>query len=165
MRFIVAILPGDGIGPEVMAEGVKVLKAVGDRFGRCFKLNHGVVGGHAIDQFGEPLPEETVKICHGSEAVLLGAVGGPKWDGPKVTVRPEDGLLALRKKFHLFANLRPVKIYPSLVETSPIKSAVLQDVDMVVVRELTGGLYFGRPKKRWRSSRDTSDPRYWISIG
>ncbi|MEE9262405.1 MAG: isocitrate/isopropylmalate family dehydrogenase, partial [Dehalococcoidia bacterium] len=108
MNFSVAVLPGDGVGPEVAAEGVKVLEAIGASFGHSFELGYGIVGGNAIDQRGEPLPKETLDLCLKSDAVLLGAVGGPKWDDPKAKVRPEDGLLALRKKLRLFANLRPV---------------------------------------------------------
>ena len=153
MSFSVAILPGDGVGPEVVAEGVKVLEAIGAKFGHAFELDYGIVGGDAIDQCGDPLPKETLDLCLNSDAVLLGAVGGPKWDDPSAKVRPEDGLLALRKKLKLFANLRPVKVYPSLINSSPVKPSVLAGVDLIIVRELTGGLYFGRPKRRWQSSR------------
>ncbi|MCZ6867807.1 MAG: 3-isopropylmalate dehydrogenase [Chloroflexi bacterium] len=153
MNFSVAVLPGDGVGPEVVAEGVKVLEAIGAKFGHAFELGYGIVGGNAIDQCGEPLPKETLDLCLKSDAVLLGAVGGPKWDDPKAKVRPEDGLLALRKKLRLFANLRPVKVYPSLINSSPVKPSVLAGVDLIIVRELTGGLYFGRPKRRWQSSK------------
>lgn len=153
MNFSVAVLPGDGVGPEVVAEGVKVLEAIGASFGHSFELGYGIVGGNAIDQCGEPLPKGTLDLCLKSDAVLLGAVGGPKWDDPKAKVRPEDGLLALRKKLRLFANLRPVKVYSSLINSSPVKPSVLAGVDLIIVRELTGGLYFGRPKRRWQSSR------------
>ena len=153
MKFSIAVLPGDGIGPEVLAEGVKVLAAVEASCGHKFQLSHGAVGGYAIDQHGIPLPSSTLDICHNSDAILLGAVGGPKWDDPEAELRPEDGLLALRKELKLFANLRPVKVYPSLIDSSPVKAEVLQGVDMMIVRELTGGLYFGRPKMRWENSR------------
>ena len=151
--YSIAVLPGDGIGPEVLLEGVKVLQAVGARFGHSFQLVCAPIGGNAIDQYGSPLPEATLELCRKSNAVLLGAVGGPKWDDPKATVRPEDGLLALRKELKLFANLRPIKIHSPLVDSSPVKATVLSGVDMVIVRELTGGLYFGRPKRRWQTSR------------
>ena len=153
MRFSIAVLPGDGVGPEVIAEAVKVMEAVGRRFGHTFDLSHGRVGGNAIDDLGTPLPEETVAVCQGADAILFGAVGGPKWDDPAATVRPEDGILAIRKSLGLFANLRPVKVYPALINSGPVKPEILRGVDMMAVRELTGGLYFARPKKRWRTSR------------
>lgn len=149
MELKIAVLPGDGIGPEVIAEAVGVLEAVGRRFGHAFDMETGRVGGNAIDDFGTPLPDETVELCRRSDAILFGAVGGPKWDDPNAATRPEDGILAIRKNLGLFANLRPVKVYPSLVNASPIKPALLEGVDMVVLRELTGGLYFARPKRRW----------------
>ncbi len=153
MEFSLAVLPGDGIGPEVMAEGIKVLQAVGDRFGHKFDLHYGLVGGIAIDQTGEALSKETLKMCRGAQAVLLGAVGGPKWDDPTAKVRPEDGILGLRKGLGLFANLRPTKVLPMLVDSSNLKPRVVAGVDFVLVRELTGGLYFGRPKRQWQTSR------------
>ena len=153
MAFSIAVLSGDGIGPEVVAEGVKVLEAVGKAFGHDFVLGYGDIGGVAMDTHGHPLPGSTLDLCKSRHAVLLGAVGGPKWDDPQAKSRPEDGLLSLRRGLKLFANLRPVKVYPSLTGASPIKAELLEGVDMVVVRELTGGLYFGRPKKRWSNSR------------
>lgn len=153
MKFELAVLPGDGVGPEVIAEGIKVLEAVGKKFSHEFDFNYGLVGGAAIDQAGVALTAETLQMCQKCDAVLLGAVGGPKWDDPRAKVRPEDGLLGLRKELGLFANLRPVKVLPMLLNSSTIKPEVLQGVDLVVVRELTGGLYFGRPKRQWRTSR------------
>ena len=135
--------------PEVIAESVKVLEAVGRRFGHSFELEHGRIGGNAIDDFGTPLPDNTVELCQNSDAILFGAVGGPKWDDPDADTRPEDGILAIRKSLGLFANIRPVKVYPALINSSPIKPSILEGVDMVVLRELTGGLYFARPKRRW----------------
>ena len=149
MEFKIAVLPGDGIGPEVIAESVKVLEAVGRRFGHSFELERGRIGGNAIDDFGTPLPDDTVELCQNSDAILFGAVGGPKWDKPDADTRPEDGILAIRKSLGLFANIRPVKVYPALINSSPIKPSILEGVDMVVLRELTGGLYFARPKRRW----------------
>lgn len=149
MNFRIAALPGDGVGPEVTAEAVKALKAVGDRFGHSFNVEYGAIGGGAIDDVGDPFPSETLALCQSSAAVLLGSVGGPKWDDPQASVRPEDGLLALRKSLQLFANLRPLKLHPALIDASPVKPEVLEGVDLVVVRELTGGLYFAQPKKRW----------------
>ena len=153
MNFNIAVLPGDGVGPEVTAGAVKVLEAVGRRFGHAFDFGFGRVGGNAIDESGTALPDETFALCQRADAVLFGAVGGPKWDDPKAEVRPEDGILALRKRLGLFANLRPVKVFPAVINSSPVKPQVLQGVDMLVVRELTGGLYFARPKRRWRTSR------------
>ena len=152
MKFDIAVLPGDGVGPEVVAEALKVLKVVGERFGHEFNLHEGLVGGIAIDASGEALTAATLRMCRKCHAVLLGAVGGPKWDDPLNKVRPEDGLLALRKELALFANLRPVKVLPMLVNSTTLKPEVIEGVDMVVVRELTGGLYFGKPKKRWTTS-------------
>ena len=153
MQFNLAVLPGDGVGPEVIAEAIKVLQAVGKRFGHEFNLHYGLVGGVAIDETGEALTKDTIKMCRSCDAVLLGAVGGPKWDDPLAKVHPEDGLLALRKGLGLFANLRPVKVYPMLVDSTNLKPAVIEGVDFVFVRELTGGLYFGRPKRRWQTTR------------
>ena len=153
MRFKLAVLPGDGIGPDVIAEAVKVLEAVAGRFGHSFDMSYGLVGGAAIDETGTALPEDVLKMCRRADAVLLGAVGGPKWDDPQAKVRPEDGLLALRKGLGLFANLRPVKAFPVLVDSTNLKPEVIRGVDFIFVRELTGGLYFGRPKRQWRTSR------------
>ncbi len=153
MQFNLAVLPGDGIGPEVTDEAIKVLQAAGNRFGHSFNLSYGLIGGVAIDKEGTALPPATLKMCRGSDAVLLGAVGGPKWDDPRATVRPEDGLLAVRKGLGLFANLRPVKVFPMLIDATNLKPEVIEGVDFIFIRELTGGLYFGRPKKQWQTSR------------
>ena len=154
MDFKIAILPGDGIGPEVISEAVKVLKAIGKKFGHSFHLLYGDIGGGAIDKYSNPIPEETLTTIDNSDAILFGAVGGPKWDDPEAKSRPEDGILFLRKSLDLFANLRPIKVFKSLIDTSPIKSELLNGVDIIVVRELTGGLYFGSPKKRWITSEE-----------
>jgi len=153
MQIDLAVLPGDGIGPEVASEAIKVLQAVGDRFGHNFNLHYGLVGGIAIDQSGTALSSDTLKMCRGCRAVLLGAVGGPQWDDPKAKVRPEDGLLALRKGLGLFANLRPVRVFPVLVDSTNLKPEVIEGVDFIFIRELTGGLYFARPKRQWQTSR------------
>ena len=153
MKFNIAFLPGDGVGPEVAAEGVKVLKAVGKRFGHEFFFREGDIGGIAIDKHGVALNKATLQECKKCDAVLLGAVGGPKWDDPRAEVRPEDGLLGLRKGLKLFANLRPVKVLPPLVDSTTLKPEAIRGVDLMVVRELTGGIYFGTPKKQWRTAK------------
>ncbi len=153
MQFKLTVLPGDGVGPEVTDEATKVLQTVGEKFGHNFELSYGLIGGIAIDEQGVALAADTLKKCRKSDAVLLGAVGGPKWDDPLAKVRPEDGLLALRKGLGLFANLRPVKLFPVLVNSTNLKPEVVAGVDFIFVRELTGGLYFGRPKRQWRTSR------------
>jgi 3-isopropylmalate dehydrogenase len=148
MEFTIAVLPGDGIGPEVTIESVKILTAIGQQFGHKFNLKYGDVGGISIDKHGTALTEEVEVIVENSDAVLFGAVGGPKWDDPTAPTRPEDGLLKLRSNLGVFANIRPVKVYPELVATSVLKPEILDSVDIVVVRELTGGLYYGEPKGR-----------------
>jgi len=152
LKFSIAVLPGDGIGPEVIAEAVKVMKAVGDKYGHEFDLRYGLIGGVAIEKEGTSLSKETLKICKECDAVLLGAVGDPRYDDPQAPVHPEDGLLELRKGLGLFANLRPVIVYPALINNTNLKPEVIKDVDMMFVRELTGGLYFGQPKKRWEEN-------------
>jgi 3-isopropylmalate dehydrogenase len=149
----IAVIGGDGIGPEVTAESVKVLDAVGRRYGHEFEWRTGEMGGCAIDKFGTPLPDETMDTILGCDAILFGAVGGPKWDDPRAKTRPEDGILRIRKELGLFANIRPIKVYQELVHSSPLREERLKGVDMVILRELTGGLYFGRPKKRWENAR------------
>jgi 3-isopropylmalate dehydrogenase len=144
MQARIAVLPGDGIGPEVAAEAVKVLKKVADVYGHDFIFEEALIGGAAMDVSGNPLPDETLQLCRESDAILLAAVGGPKWDDPTASVRPEQGLLGLRKGLEVFANLRPVKLYKQLLHASTIKPEVIADVDLLVVRELTGGIYFGQ---------------------
>jgi 3-isopropylmalate dehydrogenase len=155
MKALIAVLPGDGIGPEVVAEGLRVLHAVGDSRGHQFETPEALIGGIAIDRTGAALPEETVALCRRADAVLLGAVGGPKWDNPQAAVRPEQGLLRLRKELGLFANLRPVALFPSLVGASPLKPELLAGVDLIVVRELTGGIYFGEKTRTAERATDT----------
>lgn len=149
MQAQIAVLPGDGIGGEVTAEAVKALEVVAETFGHRFSFVTGLVGGAAIDASGSALPDESMELCRSSAAVLFGAIGGPKWDDPRAAVRPEQGLLRLRKGLGLYANLRPVKLYDCLVDSSTLKPEVVRGVDLIVVRELTGGLYFGQPSKRF----------------
>jgi 3-isopropylmalate dehydrogenase len=143
MRAHVVLLPGDGIGPEVVAAGRAVLEKVAALSGHAFEFEPHPIGGIAIDETGAPLPATTLAACRAADAALLGAVGGPKWDDPKAAVRPEQGLLAIRRELGLFANLRPVRVWPELADASPLKNDRLAGVDILFVRELTGGLYFG----------------------
>jgi 3-isopropylmalate dehydrogenase len=142
----VAVLPGDGIGPEVTAEAIKVLQAVQAIAGLTFRFQSGLIGGCALDATAAPLPAETISICNNSQAVLLGAVGGPKWDSARPDVRPEQGLLQLRKRLELYVNLRPARVLDSLVGISALKPDRVRGTDIVIVRELTGGIYFGNPR-------------------
>jgi 3-isopropylmalate dehydrogenase len=148
MKAEITLLPGDGIGPEVLAAGKSVLESIAQRFGHAFEMQEFLIGGCAIDAWGTSLPDDTLDACQRADAVLLGAVGGPKWDDPNAAVRPEQGLLGLRKELGLFANLRPVKPHPALLNASPLRAELLENVDLLVVRELTGGIYFGQPRER-----------------
>jgi 3-isopropylmalate dehydrogenase len=148
LKANIVLLPGDGIGPEVVSEAVRVLDVIAQRRGHSFEFSERLMGGCSIDKYGSSLTDETLSDCQKSDAVLLGAVGGPKWDDPAAKDRPERGLLALRKGLGVFANLRPVKVQPALIDSSPLKPEKLKGVDILVIRELTGGLYFGQPKGR-----------------
>ncbi len=157
MQATIAVLPGDGVGPDVAAEAKKILLAVSERFGHEFVFTEGLIGGIAIDQTGSALPDETVATCKASNAVLLGAVGGPKWDDPNAPVRPEQGLLKIRKELGLYANLRPVRVHPLLAEATPLKTELIDGVDVLVMRELTGGIYFG---DRGRTEHESGEVAY-----
>jgi 3-isopropylmalate dehydrogenase len=162
MKAKIAVLPGDGIGPEVTGKAVEVLQAIAGKFGHEFEFEEALMGGIAIDQTGNPLPDETIEVCEGADAILLGAVGGPQWSDPTASVRPEQGLLKIRQHFGLFANLRPVKAYPALAEHAPLRPDLLESVDMLFVRELTGGIYFGERREQGDGT-DAYDTMYYSS--
>ena len=146
MNAAIATLPGDGVGQEVLPEAINILEAIATRFGHSFEFVPAIVGGAAIDATGQPLPDETLNIAKRCDAILLGAVGGPKWEGLDYSVRPERALLGLRKELGMYGNLRPAKLFPMLADASTIKLEVLKDLNLLVVRELTGGIYFGEPR-------------------
>jgi len=161
MHALIAVLPGDGIGAEVTDEAVRALEAVASRYGHSFRFEAALLGGAAIDATGDPLPAATLAACRRADAILMGAVGGPKWSDPNAAVRPEQGLLQLRKALGLFANLRPVVPHPAVLDASPIKAELLHGVDIMVVRELTGGIYFG--EKHRTESEATDICRYTVA--
>lgn len=144
----IAVLPGDGIGPEIVAEALKVLDCLRTDFGLAVETEHAHIGGGAYDVHGTPFPAETLELCRASDSILLGAVGGPKWEGLDYSVRPERGLLGLRSELALFANLRPAILYPQLAAASTLRPEVVSNLDLMIVRELTGGIYFGKPRGR-----------------
>ena len=149
MKLNIAVLPGDGIGPEIVEQGMKAVKAVCEKYGHELSYKHALVGAVAIDETGNPYPDETHELCMQSDAVYFGAIGSPKFDNdPTAKVRPEQGLLAMRKKLGLFANIRPVTTFPSLLHKSPLRAELIEGADFMCIRELTGGMYFGRPQGR-----------------
>jgi 3-isopropylmalate dehydrogenase len=154
MRAHIAVLAGDGIGPEVIAEGVRCLRALARLYGHEFEFTELPFGGAAIEAHGDPLPAHTLSACRAADAVLLGAIGGPRWSAPEATLRPEDGLLRLRAALGVFANLRPVRVHPALVDASALKREVIEGVDLIFVRELTGGIYFGEKRRDAASAAD-----------
>ena len=155
MNARIVLLPGDGIGPEVIAEAVKVMNAVAELYGHSFEFDEELIGGAAIDATGDPLPDRTLAACKEADGALMGAVGGPKWSDPSAPVRPEQGLLGIRQGLGLYANLRPVRVYPALIESSPVRPDRLAGVDLLVVRELTGGIYFGPRREGTDEALDT----------
>jgi len=158
MNLNIAILPGDGIGPEIIEQAKKTVTAVAGKFGHTLEFKHGWVGAAAIDKTGNPFPDETFELCKLSDAVLFGAIGDPKYDNdPTAKVRPEQGLLAMRKKLGLYANVRPITTFPSLIKKSPIREDLVRDVDFIVIRELTGGIYFGKPQGRSEDGKTAYD--------
>jgi len=154
LEAVVTLLPGDGIGPDVTECALEVLELVANKYEHSFKFDTQLIGGAAIDAAGDPLPAATIESCEAADAVFLGAVGGPKWSDPNAKIRPEQGLLKLRAILGVFANIRPVKVYSELVGASPLRPEILQGVDMIVVRELTGGIYFGEKTRDETSASD-----------
>ena len=165
MEATFTLLPGDGIGPEIVSEAHRVLDAVAQRFGHTFTYHVGLIGGCAIDEEGDPLPGRTLELARQSDAILLGAVGGPKWDDPNATTRPEAGLLRIRKELGLFANLRPIQLTPALAAASPLKKEIVEGTDILFVRELTGGIYFGDSSHSGEGTNETATSAMTYTAG
>ena len=165
METRIVLLPGDGIGPEIVTQGQRVLESVAAKFGHTFTMSEHAIGGNAIDDFGDPLPEDTVAACKDSGAILLGAVGGPKWDDPTAKTRPEAGLLKIRQELGLFANLRPIQTWDELVDASPLRREIVAGTDILFFRELTGGIYFGDSGRRPHESGEAAYNEMVYSTG
>lgn len=161
----IVLLPGDGIGPEIIAQAKRVLDAVAQRFGHTFETSEHAIGGNAIDDFGDPLPQATIDACRAANAILLGAVGGPKWDDPSASTRPEVGLLRIRQELGLFANLRPIQTWDELVDASPLRREIVAGTDILFFRELTGGIYFGDSGRREHESGEAAYNEMVYSTG
>lgn len=158
MNKTIAVLPGDGVGPEVVKQGIKVLEKIAGVYHHQFNFEYGAIGAEAIEKTGNPLPNESLALCRKSDTILFGAIGDPKYDNnPNAKIRPEQGLLKMRKSLGLFANLRPVTIFPELINSSPLKEEIVRGTDFVVVRELIGGIYFGTPRKRINNGKTAID--------
>ncbi|MCH2213004.1 MAG: 3-isopropylmalate dehydrogenase [Fuerstiella sp.] len=161
----IVLLPGDGIGPEIVTQARRILDAIGQSFGHQFVMSEHSIGGNAIDEFGDPLPQSSLDACRSSDAILLGAVGGPKWDDPTAKTRPEIGLLRLRQELGLFANLRPIRTFDELLDSSPLKREVIAGTDILFFRELTGGIYFGDSGRRSHESGEAAYNEMVYSTG
>lgn len=165
MQANIVLLPGDGIGPEIVTQATRVLDAIANRFGHSFETSEHPIGGNAIDDFGDPLPQPTIDACKAADAILLGAVGGPKWDDPAAKTRPEVGLLKIRQELGLFANLRPIQTWAELVDASPLRREIVEGTDILFFRELTGGIYFGDSGRRPHESGEAAYNEMTYSTG
>ncbi|MCS7471189.1 3-isopropylmalate dehydrogenase [Stieleria sp. ICT_E10.1] len=165
MKASIVLLPGDGIGPEITQQAKRVLETIGEIFGHEFTFQSHLIGGIAIDETGDPLPEATVQACRNANAILLGAVGGPKWDDPSAKTRPEAGLLKIRKELGLFANLRPIKLFDQLIDASPLRREIIEGTDILFFRELTGGIYFGESSRSGSGADESASQAMVYSVG